>query len=497
MAVTKLWSRRSEEGHSSGSIISGTIDYACNKDKTKNITYTMVDSDFVEDEETVNQILKYVVNEKKTTLKEGEYAEIEEVLVSSINCQAETADHEFMQVKEFWNKTDKNLLWHGVQSFEPGEIDPATAHEIGMKLAKRMWGDKYQIIVTTHCDKKHIHNHFVFNSVSFVDGKKYNYSNSEIYHFRNESDRLCREYGLSVIENPRGKGMSYYEYLNGSNKKTVRGLIKEDIDLAIANCSTLREVFAFLETQLGYEVNTHRKYITLKPPGKERTFRLDNLDRNRRNPNQVNHYTEEAIIQRLQNKDKHIISIPNNVRPTYKKYHTGVKNNCMDYDTILDAVFSGTTIRSTYWHYVYMLKHINQNKTKYPTAHFTMRREAQKKIRTYSEHIQFFCRNRIQTAEALMTYFAEITEKVGQLETRRSELRTQLRYTEDVLEQNSIADEISKLNMQIANLRREQRLCKEIVSNEKKFQKQIEEMDRDSKKQNERNDYQWQQKMQL
>lgn len=123
MAITKLWSRRSEgTEHSPGNILSQTIDYACNPDKTKHITYTMIDSDFIEKQDTIDNVLKYVVNEKKTKLNKDEYAQLEEVFVSSINCSVQTADKEFLRVKEFWNKTDKNLLWHGVQSFAPGEV---------------------------------------------------------------------------------------------------------------------------------------------------------------------------------------------------------------------------------------------------------------------------------------------------------------------------------------------------------------------------------------
>lgn len=496
MAVTKLWSRRSENGgHSAGSIISETIDYTCNPDKTKHITYTMVDEDFIDNNETISNVIKYVVNEDKTKLKESEYAKIEEILVSSINCRTKTADEEFLQVKEFWNKTDKNLLWHGVQSFEPGEIDPITAHEIGMRLAERMWGNKYQIIVTTHCDKSHIHNHFAFNSVSFIDGKKYNYSNSEIYRLRNESDKLCREYGLSVIENPKGKGMNYYEYLNGSNKKTVRGLIKEDIDLAILNSNTLMEVFAFLEKELGYEINLRRKYITLKPPGKEQTFRLDNLDKNRRNPNAINNYTEEAIVRRLHNKDMKPSSY--NLHPSYKKYHTRVKNNCLDYADLLDKAFAGTSIRSIYWHYYYLLNNVNKNKTKYPNTHFKMRQEAQKRINNYSEHIKFFCRTKISSADELISYMENLNEEISLSKTKLSDLKFELRYADNIEQQNLIIIKISNLNQSIAKLRQEQKTCKDILSNEEKFKKQIAESENDKASQNERNDIKWQQKMLL
>lgn len=93
------------------------------------------------------------------------------------------------------------MAW--ILEFPAGEVSPELCHEIGLKLAIEMWGDKYQIILTTHLDKEHLYNHFCFNSVLFLDGKKYNYSKSEQKKLRDVSGRLCREYGLSVIERPK------------------------------------------------------------------------------------------------------------------------------------------------------------------------------------------------------------------------------------------------------------------------------------------------------
>ena len=498
MAITKLWSRRADGEHSSGGIVSDTIDYVCNPDKTKDISYTLVDSEFIEDEEAISSVLKYVVNEKKTTLKMDELVQIEEVLVSGLNCRVETADDEFMQVKEYWNKTDKNLLWHGVQSFKPGEVDPQMAHEIGRKLAQKMWGDKYQVVVTTHCDKNHIHNHFVFNSVSYIDGKKYHYDNAEIYRFRRESDKLCIDYGLSVIKDPKDRGMSYYDWLNSGGKKTVRSLIKDDIDLAIANSSTLREVFAFLENNLGYEINTRGKYITLKPPGKDRAFRLDNLDKSRKNTNKPNQYTEEAIIARLNGKMKkpHLI-YEQQYKPTYKTYHTKMKNNCFDAVDALDFIFSGTSVRGAYWHYYYLLKNINLFKTKYPTTHFTVREEAQRKINQYSAEIRFLSKNKIGSLEELLKCEELLKDKLNTLESQRAECRYNLRFSDDVKKQNELSEKIAQINSEIAELRTDRKVCRDIISKSEKVNSDLESLKNDRRDARERNDDLWQQKTQL
>ena len=110
--------------------------------------------------------------------------------VTAINCLKQTALRQMILTKQRYGKEDKYIAWHGYQSFQPGEITPKLCHEIGVKLAKEMWGDKSQVIVTTHLDKGHLHNHFCFNSVSFKDGKKYNYSKAEQQRLRDASDQL-------------------------------------------------------------------------------------------------------------------------------------------------------------------------------------------------------------------------------------------------------------------------------------------------------------------
>ena len=139
-------------------------------------------------------VFSYVKNPQKTD--NGEF-------VSAINCLKETALQQMILTKKQYQKTGGYIAWHGYQSFKPDEVTPEQCHEIGLKLAREMWGDKYQIIVVTHLDRGHLHNHFCFNSVSYLDGSKYNYSKSEQKRLRETSDRLCREYGLSVIENPK------------------------------------------------------------------------------------------------------------------------------------------------------------------------------------------------------------------------------------------------------------------------------------------------------
>ena len=179
MATTKIWKVESR--------IDNAINYIKNKDKTKNECYEFGMDKF----ENVRDVLMYATNADKTE---------KQFYVTGINCKVENAAKEMEFVKIINGKTDGILAFHGEQSFKDGEVTPELAHEIGVRLANEMWGDRFQVVVTTHLNTDHIHNHFVLNSVSFKDGKKY-YSNREnTALLRKTSDELCEEYGLSVLE---------------------------------------------------------------------------------------------------------------------------------------------------------------------------------------------------------------------------------------------------------------------------------------------------------
>ena len=151
---------------------------------------------------TLKAAIDYICNPEKTDGK---------LLVSSYGCAAETADIEFSWTRRHAIDKGTNLGRHLIQAFQPGEVTPEQAHEIGMELAKEILGGKYEFVLTTHIDKNHVHNHLIFNAVSFSDHKHY-HSNKRSYHdIRRTSDRLCKEHGLSVIIPGQDKGKSYIE----------------------------------------------------------------------------------------------------------------------------------------------------------------------------------------------------------------------------------------------------------------------------------------------
>ena len=136
---------------------------------------------------TLKAAIDYILNPEKTDGK---------LLASSFGCGLETADIEFAWTREAAGDRGTHLGRHLIQSFAVGETTPEEAHKIGMELAGAVLGGKYEFVLTTHVDKDHLHNHLIFNAVSFVDYKKY-HSNKQSYHFiRRTSDRICKEHVL-------------------------------------------------------------------------------------------------------------------------------------------------------------------------------------------------------------------------------------------------------------------------------------------------------------
>ena len=228
---------------------------------------------------TLKAAIDYICNPEKTDGK---------LLVSAYGCAAETADIEFSWTRRHAIDKGTNLGRHLIQAFQPGEVTPEQAHEIGMELAKEILGGKYEFVLTTHIDKDHVHNHLIFNAVSFADHKHY-HSNKRSYHYiRRTSDRLCKEHGLSVIIPGQDKGKSYIEHQAAQNGTSYKAKLKAAIDRLLPACSNLEELLRRLQRE-GYEIK-RGKYISARAPNQERFTRLKTLGVD---------YTEEALAARI------------------------------------------------------------------------------------------------------------------------------------------------------------------------------------------------------
>lgn len=205
--------------------------------------------------------LSYCCREAKTN-HEGQR------LITGVNCVPQFALQEFMNTKRLHKQTDGRMFYHMVQSFPKDEnITPETAHGIALKLAETIPG--FEIVVATHCDADHVHSHFVINSVNFETGKKYHSDQQSIHALWDASDKLCLQYGLSVIKRKqnnehRMNDREYRAYMRGNSWKMA-------LEIAIDDCMTLaynREHFMQLMEWRGYEVtwSDTRKNITYTTP---------------------------------------------------------------------------------------------------------------------------------------------------------------------------------------------------------------------------------------
>ncbi len=177
MATTSLWAVRGT--------IRDVVAYVKDPNKTANPDYDL------------KNVLTYAADSSKT---EKQY------YVTGLNCSPHFAFERMTATKERYGKRGGIVGYHGYQSFKPGELTPEECHKIGVLTAKRMWGDRFEVIVATHVKgSSALHNHFVINSVSFKDGKKYRWQKGSYRQMRRVSDELCRQHQLSIIENPMPK----------------------------------------------------------------------------------------------------------------------------------------------------------------------------------------------------------------------------------------------------------------------------------------------------
>lgn len=228
--------------------------------------------------------MDYVRNPEKT--QDGKY-------LSSFQCSSETAEIEFLVSKELYSTiTQKDIERDNVicymlrQSFLPGEITPEKALELGQQLAMQFTGSNHQFVVAVHVDKTHVHSHIVFNSTTLdCAGKFDNYKDSADV-LRAMSDKLCRENGLSVVEEPAEKGKTYKEWDATKKGTSWKAMLRDTINRTLPTCKTMEEFLAAMRAA-GYEIK-QGKYLSFRAPEQERFIRSKTLG-------------EEYTVEALQN----------------------------------------------------------------------------------------------------------------------------------------------------------------------------------------------------
>ena len=453
MAVTSLWRVRGYIGK--------VLLYAENPDKTTNPETIPSIPDA--NREALEDVIAYAGREAATNRRQ---------LVTGVNCTAGTARSEMIAVKKRFRKEDGTIAYHGYQSFRKGEVTPEQAHRIGIRLAEELWGERYQVLVATHVDKaSHIHSHFVINTVSFVDGRKFYRSNEDYTRMREVSDRLCREYGLSVVRRPEGKRENYSEWSAEKNgKPTNRSLIRADIDRAVAASLTGAEFFRVL-ADMGYELKLTAESgktlqrPSLRPQGAARFYRFDRLGEE---------YTLDAIESRILDRIRRQEPFPKDEQRRYRKYraehpsHTKAKG-----------------IAALYYYYCYEL-HISLRFPASVTRLSAAMRQDLRKLDRLDEQTRFLAENQIETYADLDKYQRHASGKITTLTAERVDLRNKLKRTirtgdEPAVEE--VKQQIAGISGEIRKLQESQKICESVRRRAEDIRAQLDVLQNERKEQ--------------
>ena len=410
--------------------------------------------------------VNYAVNGEKTTLDTGiTYAANPEkteqhFFTSVLNCEScETAYAEMQTTKRRFGKLGGVVGYHFIQSFAPGEVTPEQAHAIGVAFAQRLFGERYEVVVGTHLDKVHLHNHVVVNSVSFVDGKKYHSSPGSYYfEVRSTSDILCRENDLSVIA-PQGKGKHYAEWKAEQNgKPTIRSIIRGDIDSIIEEAYTY-ETFLMLLRRRGYVVQNRsdRKHVTVLPPGGKRAIRLDSLGEG---------YTEQDIRRRLAAQREGSTLATHTFTHTGRRYRikgrrpTGTQRKIKGFQAL-------------YLRYLYLLRGTHRKKH-FRRVPFSVRQEVVR-LERYDRQFRYLWANGMTTAEDLEQRIAALEREIYDGEQQRKPLYRERRDAEDEAYKTQCRAEIDRQTAALREKRKELAMCRRILEDVPLVSRQVQQ----------------------
>ncbi len=415
----------------------------------------------------VSKLLAYVANKNKTTMEiesgtddeemrlaaemlglaSDHFATEEKKFVTGINCTPDNANEVMLTLLEGTSPSDIQA-YHGYQSFKPGEVTPDVAHAIGIQLANELWGEDFPIIVATHIDKGHVHNHFCLSATGF-SGKRYHDCKATYQLMRETSDRLCREYGLSVIENPSKDRRKHIAEVHAEQKgiPTIRQQIRTDID-AVAKQEIHIKNFYNRMRSLGYTIEQRGVFLRIKPYGYNKFFRLDKLGAG---------YTEEDIEARIRNnvRARQWTPIPF-YQPTLREKPTG--------------------LYALYLHYCYLLGAIPKVIPKNPEAYAAIKEDV-RRARMYSEQAKFLGKYFLDTKDDLVQHALKVQAQMNTLCKERQKLRNKMRWMKDPDEMQPIREQIFAISDKLKPLRKEYAMCKDIYDRSDDIAKTVERIE--------------------
>lgn len=435
MAVTKLWKIKTN--------LKRVIEYDIDNRKTVLENLPLY--------KNLSREYRYVTNADKT---ENQY------FVTGINCIADNALKEILATKRKFKKEDKILGYHGYQSFVKGETTPEVAHEIGVKLAEEIWGDKFEVIVSTHLNTNCLHNHFLVNSVSFIDGSKYHSKLENTALLRATSDAICEEYGLNVLEEKVCKKSKINfenfvrsKYQNSSYYNTS----KQDIDRAISQAYSYKD-FENLLGIYGYTLTYRANKLSVCRSGYKRNIRIERA------------YGSEYSIERI----KERIKTENSVREPFQEVYARKKYTCnKSLRTIkkIDKKYRSGLYR-LYLYYRYKLNSYRKKEYRKPLTE--EQREAIRQMDKYSEEARFLCSRKLFTVQELSSYKEEALEELSKVELKNKSINIEFKNCTQELEKQKLNSKKQEILLEKSFWKSEVRMCREIELRIPKMKEEIE-----------------------
>lgn len=336
--------------------------------------------------------LDYVMNPEKT--QNGR-------LVGAINCQVDAAFEQMKETKRKFGKVDKRQGYHLILSFKENEVDPDTAFQITQRFVEEYLGESYEAVYVVHDNTDHVHSHIVFNSVSYVDGKKYRYEKGDwAKHIQPITNRLCEEYGLSIIDVDDGSRERQHENYkdwseNRGDHSVWNDMIRRDLDACILQAKDYEEFISLL-SEKGYTIK-QGKYLAVKPPGMTRFRRCRTLGER---------YTEEAIRERIPVED---LSFYRNMKPEPQPRIVGYRIR-----RYKKAKLSG--LQKKYFAKLYRTGKLKKR----PYSQVWMYKDDIRKMHRLQEQYLFLARHDIHTVEELVSVIDSLTEKKKEASAEKS-----------------------------------------------------------------------------
>lgn len=380
-------------------------------------------------------------------------------LVSSINCGVETAYEEMALTKKFYHKEDKILGYHIIQSFDGFETSPANANQIGKQLAEEMWGDKYQVVICTHVNKQNVHNHIILNSVSFVDGKKYHNSETNIALTREISDRLCIENGLKVINTSKSrkeKEIAEKRIDNFNRRDEKMQKVITDIDEAIKSAKKYSDFKLALKAKGYSNIKDNGKYFSLKTPYYSRNVRINKVF--------GDDYSVQGIKERIYGYRKvETMQFANYNKKYYKKIYKGPK---IDWKLYKRNRFFAWYVAALYILGILPAKVVVQEVT-------VQDYKVRNKTKMIFEELNFINQSHSKSIEDIKIHKKEIEDKLPVLKGERENLWIKYKKTVFAKDKNFILERINLLSDEISTLYGQRNACNRIIDTYNKVYEEI------------------------